>query len=109
MAENIATVLYPNDNTFEGKKLRLKQEYLLVSASCQDILRRYQLVDENGSRRKDFRQLPEKVAIQINDNHLSLAVPDMMRLLVDVEGVGWEQVSPSSISYALFAQASIIV
>nr|CDS19257.1 Glycosyl transferase family 35 [Echinococcus granulosus] len=91
LAENIARVLYPNDNTLEGKELRLKQEYLLVSAACQDILRRYQMVDEHGPRRKDFSQLPEKVAIQLNDTHPSMGIPEMMRLLVDIEGVGWDQ------------------
>ncbi|VDO10771.1 unnamed protein product [Rodentolepis nana] len=91
MCENITTMLYPYDHTIEGKKLRLKQEYLLVSASCQDILRRFQLIDENGPRRQDFRELPDKIVIHLNDSHLALAIPEMMRLLVDVEGVGWDE------------------
>uniref|UniRef100_A0A5K3FGC9 Alpha-1,4 glucan phosphorylase n=1 Tax=Mesocestoides corti TaxID=53468 RepID=A0A5K3FGC9_MESCO len=91
IAENIARVLYPKDNKFEGKELRLKQEYMLVSAACQDILRRYQMVDEHGPRRKDFSQFHEKVAIQLNDTHPSMAIPEMMRLLVDIEGMDWNQ------------------
>ena len=74
----------------------MKQEYLLVSASCQDILRSYQLVDERGPRRKEFAQMPDKVAIQLNDTHPSLAIPEMMRLLVDIEGVSWDLVCVTS-------------
>ncbi|CAL8094161.1 unnamed protein product [Calicophoron daubneyi] len=89
VAENVSRVLYPNDNCFEGKELRLKQEYMLVSATMQDILRRFQLVDENGPQRTDFSRLPEKVAIQLNDTHPSMAIPEMMRLLVDNAAVDW--------------------
>ncbi|VEL11489.1 unnamed protein product, partial [Protopolystoma xenopodis] len=89
LAENISRVLYPNDNCFEGKKLRLKQEYLLVSATIQDILRRYKIYDERGPKRTDFSQLPDKVAIQLNDTHPSMAIPELMRILVDVEGLDW--------------------
>lgn len=92
MAENVSRVLYPNDNTFEGKELRLKQEYMLCSAACQDIIRRFQMVDEHGPRRKDLSDLPKKVAIQLNDTHPSMAIPEMMRLLVDIEGYDWYQV-----------------
>ncbi|KAA0187178.1 Alpha-1 4 glucan phosphorylase, partial [Fasciolopsis buskii] len=89
VAENVSRVLYPNDNCFEGKELRLKQEFMLVSATLQDILRRYQLVDDNGPQRTDLSRLPEKVAIQLNDTHPSLAIPELMRLLVDTANLDW--------------------
>ncbi|KAL7059729.1 hypothetical protein AAHC03_013003 [Spirometra sp. Aus1] len=89
VAENITRVLYPNDNSFEGKELRLKQEYLLCTAACQDMIRRYQMIDEHGPRRKALLQLPEKAAVQLNDTHPSMAIPEMMRLLVDRECIDW--------------------
>ncbi|KAF6767691.1 hypothetical protein AHF37_06242 [Paragonimus kellicotti] len=89
VAENVSRVLYPNDNCFEGKELRLKQEFMLVSATLQDIIRRFQLVDDNGPQRNDLSRLPEKVAIQLNDTHPSLAIPELMRLLVDNSAVDW--------------------
>ncbi|XP_059485606.1 glycogen phosphorylase [Neocloeon triangulifer] len=93
IAENISRVLYPNDNFFEGKELRLKQEYFMVAATLQDIIRRYKS-SKFGSReavRTDFESFPEKVAIQLNDTHPSLAVPELMRILVDVEGLSWDK------------------
>jgi starch phosphorylase len=84
-AENITKVLYPNDNFFTGKELRLKQEYLLVSASMQDILRRYK-VDHGPT----WREMPDHIAIQLNDTHPALAIPEMLRLLLDEEDVDWE-------------------
>ncbi|KER29789.1 hypothetical protein T265_03696 [Opisthorchis viverrini] len=89
VAENVSRVLYPNDNCFEGKELRLKQEYMLVSATLQDILRRFQLIDDNGPQRMDYNRLPDKVAIQLNDTHPSLAIPELMRILVDIAGLDW--------------------
>lgn len=83
VSENITKVLYPNDNFFEGRELRLKQEYFLVSASIQDILRRFKA--ENN----DLKTLHEKVAIQLNDTHPALAIPELMRLLIDDEGMDW--------------------
>jgi starch phosphorylase len=85
VCENITKVLYPNDNFFEGKELRLKQEYFLVSASIQDILRRFKA--ENN----DLKALPDRVAIQLNDTHPALAIPELMHLLVDEEGMEWHQ------------------
>lgn len=85
LTENITRVLYPNDNIFEGKELRLKQEYLLVSATLQDILRRY------NKAHIHLDQLPDKVAIQLNDTHPALAIPEMMRLLIDREELSWEK------------------
>ena len=75
MTENITKVLYPNDNIFVGKELRLKQEYFLVSASVQDIVRRFKY-DHQG-----WNKFPDAVAIQLNDTHPSLAIPELMRLL----------------------------
>ncbi|XP_034034331.1 glycogen phosphorylase, muscle form [Thalassophryne amazonica] len=92
VAENISRVLYPNDNFFEGKELRLKQEYFVVSATLQDIIRRFK-VSKFGSReiaRTDFSKLPDKVAIQLNDTHPALAIPELMRVLVDVEKLEWD-------------------
>lgn len=93
LAENISRVLYPNDNFFEGKELRLKQEYFLCAATLQDIIRRFKAA-KFGSRepvRNDFEQLPDKVAIQLNDTHPALAIPELMRILVDIEGLPWDK------------------
>lgn len=90
--ENISRVLYPNDNFAKGKELRLKQQYFFVSATLQDILRRYRLTPNNESisNHKDLRHLPEKAVIQLNDTHPVIAIPETMRLLLDEEGLGWE-------------------
>lgn len=85
ITENISKVLYPNDNIFEGKELRLKQEYLLVSATIQDIVRRY----NKGHIHLD--EFPDKVAIQLNDTHPALAIAELMRLLIDREEIEWEK------------------
>ncbi|KAK3524338.1 hypothetical protein QTP70_027958 [Hemibagrus guttatus] len=93
LAENISRVLYPNDNFFEGKELRLKQEYFVVAATLQDIIRRFK-ASKFGSReivRTDFNALPDKVAIQLNDTHPALAIPELMRVLVDEEKLPWEK------------------
>jgi glycogen phosphorylase len=84
-SRSISRVLYPNDNVFSGKELRLKQEYFLVSASLQDILRRYL------KTRPGFEAFPEKVAIQLNDTHCALAIPELMRILVDLKQLSWER------------------
>lgn len=85
-AEDISRVLYPNDSTDEGKKLRLKQQYFFVSASLQDILRKFKKV--HG---RNFEKFSEFTAIQLNDTHPVIAIPELMRLLLDVEGVSWEK------------------
>lgn len=93
LAENISRVLYPNDNFFEGKELRLKQEYFMVAATLQDIIRRFKS-SKFGSReavRTSFDSFPEKVAIQLNDTHPSLAIPELMRILIDIEGLDWDK------------------
>uniref|UniRef100_A0A673BVA9 Alpha-1,4 glucan phosphorylase n=1 Tax=Sphaeramia orbicularis TaxID=375764 RepID=A0A673BVA9_9TELE len=93
LAENISRVLYPNDNFFEGKELRLKQEYFVVAATLQDIIRRFKS-SKFGCRdpvRTSFDTFPKKVAIQLNDTHPALAIPELMRILVDVEKLDWEK------------------
>lgn len=84
-SENLTKVLYPNDNVFEGKELRLKQEYFFVSCSIQDILRRFK---SDGNAWEIF---PDKVFMQLNDTHPSLVIPELMRLLMDREGLGWDE------------------
>jgi glycogen/starch/alpha-glucan phosphorylases len=83
LSETISKVLYPEDNHIEGKALRLKQHYFFVSATIQRIIKD---VKKEGS----IISLPEKVAIHINDTHPSLAVPELMRLLIDQEGLNWD-------------------
>ena len=85
MAETISKVLYPADDHISGKRLRLKQQYLLVSASLQSILLRHM------KQYKTLSNLPEKVAIHINDTHPALCVPELMRLLIDEYGYGWDE------------------
>jgi len=83
-SENISKVLYPNDSVVAGKELRLKQEYFFASASLQEILQNY-LTDHN-----DLSLIPDRVAIQLNDTHPSIAIPEMMHLLVDKHSLTWE-------------------
>ncbi len=85
MAEVISKVLYPADNHIEGKRLRLKQQYLLVSASLQSILK------EHYKKHKTYSNLADYVAIHINDTHPALCVPELMRLLMDEHGYGWDE------------------
>jgi starch phosphorylase len=84
-SENIAKVLYPPDDQYAGKELRLRQQYFFASATLQDVLRRFL---KFGTRR--FEELPDKVAIQLNDTHPVLAIPELMRILVDEHRVQWE-------------------
>ena len=84
-SQSISRVLYPNDATEAGQELRLKQEYFFTSASLQDILRRHL------SHHPDLTSLPDKVAIQLNDTHPAIAVPELMRLLIDEHGLEWEE------------------
>ncbi len=85
MAEVIAKVLYPADNHYEGKSLRLKQQYFFVSATVQNIMRRHK--NQYGT----LRNFHEKHVIQINDTHPTLVIPEMMRILLDEEGYGWDE------------------
>lgn len=83
-SETITKVLYPNDANPQGKQLRLKQQYFFAACSLHDILRRFRI------KNTDWRTLPDKVAIQLNDTHPVVAVPELMRLLVDVHQVDWD-------------------
>lgn len=85
LAKNIVEVLYPNDNHYAGKELRLKQQYFFVSASIQALLARYK------KKHSDVRKLYEKVTIQMNDTHPTVAVAELMRLLIDEEGLEWDE------------------
>ncbi len=84
-SETISKVLYPADNNPRGQELRLKQQYFFVAATFQDILRRYK------NKHDTFNLLPDKVAVQLNDTHPSIAIPELMRLLMDEEGLTWEK------------------
>ncbi len=84
-SETISKVLYPNDNRHSGKELRLKQEYFFVSATLQDIFRRYK------KTRKTFDEFPDKIAIQLNDTHPAIAIAELMRIFVDIEDIPWEK------------------
>jgi starch phosphorylase len=84
-AESLTRVLYPDDSTSMGQGLRFVQEYFLVACSLADLIRRFRLSNA------DWRGLPEKVAIQLNDTHPSLAVPELMRILLDEAHLGWEE------------------
>ena len=83
MSENISKVLYPNDIEYLGKELRLKQQYFFSSASLQDAIRRYKKTHDN------MEELADKAVFQLNDTHPSLAIPELMRLLMDEEGLEW--------------------
>lgn len=83
--KNLSRVLYPDDSTWNGRELRLRQEYFLVSASLQDILRRYKRTHDS------LENLADKVAIHLNDTHPALAIPELMRILVDDEGFEWKK------------------
>ncbi len=84
-AELLTRVLYPDDHTLQGRELRLMQEYFLVACSLADAIRRFR---ESNS---DWRLLPEKAAIQLNDTHPTLAVPELMRILLDEKHLGWDE------------------
>lgn len=83
--ETISKVLYPSDAIESGKELRLKQQYFFVSCAIQDIIRRFM------EKSNDFKKLPELVCIQLNDTHPAIAIPELMRLLMDAHGQNWEE------------------
>ena len=85
LAKTIVEVLYPNDNHYAGKELRLKQQYFFISASLQELIAKYKRTNS------DVRKLYEKVVIQMNDTHPTVAVPELMQLLIDQEGLTWEE------------------
>ena len=86
LASVISKVLYPEDNHTEGKELRLKQQYFLVSATLQWILKEFE--SRNGA---NWSLLPEKIVIHINDTHPTMAIPELMRILMDEKGLGWDE------------------
>jgi starch phosphorylase len=95
-AEAISKILYPSDATSAGQALRLRQEYFFVSASLQDLIRRH--LNIYG----DIRSLPEKAAVQLNDTHPSIAVAELMRILVDIRGLSWDDawaITTGTLSY----------
>ena len=94
--ESISYILYPEDSFYEGKLLRLKQQYFLVSAGIQSIIRNYK---KNGG---NIRRLNENIAIHINDTHPTLAIPELMRILVDEENLDWDEawnITQNTVSY----------
>ena len=84
LAENLTKVLYPNDNTTAGKELRLRQQYFFVACSLQDIVRRYRSLNDG------WEAFPDKVFVHLNDTHPTLVIPELMRILVDEEGLDWD-------------------
>ena len=84
-AKRNLVVLFPNDNHYSGNALRLKQQYVFSSASLQALIAKYK------KEHSDIRKLHEKVVIQMNDTHPTVAVPELMRLLIDQEGLNWEE------------------
>ena len=96
LAENLTKVLYPNDNTMAGKELRLKQQYFFVACSLRDILRRFRQSNDN------WDLLPQKAFIHLNETHPALVIPELMRILVDEEGLEWDrawEITRSSTGY----------
>jgi starch phosphorylase len=85
LAKNIVEVLYPNDNHYAGKELRLKQQYFFISASIQEAIEKFK------KKHSDLHDLPKKVAFQLNDTHPTMTVAELMRILIDEEGMGWDE------------------
>ncbi len=85
LAKNIVEVLYPNDNHYAGKELRLKQQYFFISATLQTAVKKFK------DKHADLKMLPEKVVFQMNDTHPSMTVPELMRILMDEEGLAWDE------------------
>lgn len=86
--DQICYILYPGDDSLEGKTLRLKQQYTLCSASLQDIIARF---ERRSGNTVNWDQFPEKVAVQMNDTHPTLCIPEILRVLMDVKGLSWKQ------------------
>ena len=84
-SETISKVLYPPDHNYAGQELRLRQQYFFVAATFQDIMRRFKKNNET------FDKFPDRVAVQLNDTHPAIAIPELMRILLDLEGLNWEK------------------
>ena len=103
LAKNIVEVLYPNDNHYAGKELRLKQQYFFVSASIQEIIAKYK-----RETKEDIRKLPEKVIIQMNDTHPTVAVAELMRILIDQENLSWDDAWEVTIKTCAYTNHTIM-
>ncbi|KYG32444.1 glycogen/starch/alpha-glucan phosphorylase [Alkalihalobacillus trypoxylicola] len=101
--EQISEFLYPDDSYYEGKLLRLKQQYFLVSAGLQSIIRRFK------KKHNDFLLFPQKIAIQINDTHPSLVIPELMRLLMDIEKLSWDDAWDITIQTVAYTNHTTLV
>lgn len=102
VTETLSSVLYPSDATSSGRELRLKQEYFLVSASLQDIFSRH------AQTYAQFDDLPDRIAIQLNDTHPVLAIPEMMRLLVDIHRVDWDRAWDTTVRIFSFTNHTLL-
>ncbi len=91
VGETITKVLYPNDSSESGKELRLVQQYFFVACSLKDIIRRYKRQNRTETGAINWKAFASKVAIQLNDTHPALAIPELMRILVDEEGIPWDE------------------
>ncbi|HKL82525.1 MAG TPA: glycogen/starch/alpha-glucan phosphorylase, partial [Desulfobacter sp.] len=100
--ENISKVLYPSDEKEVGKELRLKQQYFFVAATFQDIMRRFK------KHNADFKLLPERVAVQLNDTHPAIAIPELMRLLLDEEGLEWHRAWEISVKTFAYTNHTVL-
>ncbi len=101
-ADAITQFLYPNDSNYEGKKLRLEQEYFLVSASVQDIIRKFK------KKNLPIEQMPKYIAIHTNDTHPALAIPEFMRILVDEDGLDWDVAWQVTVDVFAFTNHTIL-
>ena len=102
LTENISKVLYPSDEKEVGKELRLKQQYFFVAATFQDIMRRFK------KHNADFKLLPERVAVQLNDTHPAIAIPELMRLLMDEEGLEWHRAWEISVKTFAYTNHTVL-
>jgi len=102
MSENISKVLYPNDNNYSGKELRLKQQYFLAAATLMDV------IEDLKSQDFDLSQMHEKVAIQLNDTHPAIAIPELMRILLDEEGLDWDVAWESCIKVFAYTNHTLL-
>lgn len=101
-SENISKVLYPNDTITEGKFLRLRQQYFFVSATLQDIIRKYHI------NHKNFDKFSEKVAIQLNDTHPVIGIPELMRILVDDNNLGWDEAWNTTVKTFAYTNHTVV-
>ena len=102
-AESISQILYPNDNAFDGKLLRLKQEYFFVCAGLKRIVRRYKKFNHNS-----MDGFSDKICIHINDTHPALCAPELMRILIDEEGLGWDEAWKTTVAAISFTNHTVL-